>query len=232
MALQNLTITSTASSTTLSGAFPSPSPSVSAYLEIVSAPYEGSYDRYRNVYVGDGAANLSYTVQDALNYGSESIYDGYSSSAYKGYYYNLQLANTGCSQYDSAGKLLYNCSVSCMQPSLIFNDTATMANCMSYELISTILAHGSASDDFKRAATTYGISADPAARASVSKFMQSCFRDFCQASKPCMEYNASAWYYHDASYGNHSVYYDGLTICDSIVAPVLTDIAGIGVKTT
>ena len=122
MALQNQTFMSTAPSTTFPSAL-SPS-SAAASINIVSP--KGTADN-TNIYayryvgdIGDAPANLSYTVQEAVNFG------GYRQEEYGTYNVALQLAYAGCPQRDSTGKSMFNCSMSCIVPQLIFNDTATM----------------------------------------------------------------------------------------------------------
>ena len=181
----------------------------------------GEYYGYSDTSYSVAPANLSYTVQQAIDFGNPPILGEDP--------FELRLASGGCLHHDGTGNVVYNCSISCMQPSLIFNDTATMANCMAYGLISDSLA-GNVSDSFKRIAMTYGISENRTTAANVNSTMQSCFRAYCQASKPCADYNAGSFYYFsDANTGNLTLYDDGLVICEGVVAPALTDIAGIGV---
>ena len=74
-------------------------------------------------YTGDAPANLSYTVQEAVDFGSyrQGVEEEYGRSNI-----GLQLTDAGCPQRDNTGESMSNCSMSCMDPQFIFNDTATL----------------------------------------------------------------------------------------------------------
>lgn len=214
----------------------SASSSYGPFLDIL-----GSYNNSRygsNYYPGgsaysDGPANLTYTVQDVLSIGNNPL-AGIGEDGNMHCSGSFQLTPDGCAYpyRDNTGNVTsYNCARACTNPEQLFNDTATMANCMAYPAISAILAVCNTTQDFNTTAKAYGISSNQTEADNVVSTMQTCFRSFCQASETCAQYNISS--HGSASspyYGNQSLYYDGRTICDVVVAPVLTDIAGIGVR--
>ena len=101
---------------------------------------------------------------------------------------------------------------------------------MAYQTISAILEAGNASSSFKEIATTYGITADYGLSVKVSNTLRKCFRASCQTSKSCTDSNATMYTY-SLDDSNMTSYYDGLSICNGVAAPVQADIAGIGVLT-
>ena len=180
--------------------------------------YSGSFidENDEESFITDPSTNLSLTVQQAASFG------GASQAGNNG---NFYLTSTGCLLSNTGN----NCTTFCTRPELIFNDTATLANCMVYRSVSAILATGNASKEFSGTAMKYGISASNEIATNISSMLQSCFTAYCQSSKSCTASNETNYHRVDRNDDDATLVYEGESICEGVIAPVQADIAGIGV---
>jgi len=232
MALQNQTFASAIPSATVTSAFSYPTSNMTT-LSVVSnedASYENYYGSYYESPFNHAPPSLPYTVQQAIGFG-KYIRD-YSYRAGK-ITFTLRLAADGCRQsHSSTEDVTYDCSVACVNPKDMFTHTPTMANCMAYGLIADALVSGNASDDFNQIASKYGISANRTTAALVGSTILLCTNQ-CKSLKTCGvtsgSDNSNYVSYDSPAYANMSLYYEVSDICVGVIAPVMTDIAGIGV---
>jgi len=192
----------------------------------IMAPSYGNYYDGQTTY-NHAPPSLSYTVQQGIEFGHEVI--DYSSSSGE-VNYPLRLAADGCRQPNPSSKdAVYNCSIACVSPKDIFTHTPTMANCMTYGLIVEVLIHGNASDSFRQNATKYGISANRTIAHQIKSTILGCFNQ-CKSSESCgYTRETSTSIPDDQRYPNSTLYHEVSDMCLGVVAPVMTDIAGIGV---
>lgn len=228
MALQNQPFAAPIPTATLSSAFYASSDLIS--LSVVASNEGPSYENY---YDGQTTANdappgLTYTVQRALSFGN--YLPGYSlrSGEVK---YNLWLAADGCRQSNQSSEdAVYNCSIACVNPKDIFTHTPTMANCMAYGLIVDALISGNVSDSFKQTAMKYGITANRTTAAQVESKILLCFNQ-CKDAGACGYGGGYTSSYYHPDNATLTLYYQVSDMCVGVIAPVVTDIAGIGVGT-
>jgi len=225
MALQNQTAFASAIPTaTLSSALGGPINLTT--LHVVASndhPSYGSDYYWEPSTYNDAPPSLSYTVQQAMEFGY--FVPDYSSRSGE-VDYPLRLAADGCRQPDSS----YNCSIACVNPKEIFTFTPTMANCMAYGLIVDALISGNVSDSFKQTAIKYGISANRTMAVQVASTIMGCFGQ-CKSLGSCGYIGGSyISSYNLPSYANVTLYFEVKDMCLGVIAPVMTDIAGIGVR--
>ena len=133
------------------------------------------------------------------------------------------LTSAGC-VVDEKPEQKRDCSKVCTDPTQIFNDTSTLANCMALPLITQMLSSNDVTDSMKEVASSFGISNDTVLSHKVNSTLSDCFYTFCQQSPACKEVN-------EAMYGNSlghgaAYYYQSMIICDAVEQKVLGDIAG------
>lgn len=227
MTFQNQTFAVAMPTATLSSASYAPS----NILNVVASNENPGYGNY---YYGQGyndaLPSLSYTVQQAIEFGRDVIdYSTSSRTSQSGdITYLLSLAADGCRQSNpSSEDAVYNCSIACVSPKYIFAHTPTMANCMAYGLIVDALIKGNVSDNFRRTAIKYGISENRTIADQVRSTILGCFNQ-CVSLGSCNRgtYASNSAY---SSSANLTLYYEVADMCSGVPAPVMTDIAGIGV---
>lgn len=166
---------------------------------------------------------MTWTFQDAMMFERTQLMHDLSASTLE-----LWLTPKGCNL--SGGQR--NCSETCLQRDLIFEDTSTLANCMALPFMSQLLGAGILSEDSKRIADSYGITANETIAGEVASILRSCFRARCQMWNSCKEQNESD--FNDQNYSMAAIQEsflsnDGSTLCEYVEQNVLGDIAGIGV---
>ena len=227
MALQNQTFASATPSATLTSVFSIATNSMNTELRVESGNEDFSSEDYWYMLwdheYSHAPPGLSYTVQQAIGFNED--FHPYSSMP-EGYHDTIRLASDGCTQPSiSTGKEVHDCSISCVSPNIIFNNTPTMANCIAYGLIAELLVSGNVSDSFKQTAMDYGISANLTTAAQVKSIMLQC-------SNQCRALQTGGASYDFPT--NSTITYEELPealsdMCLDVVAPALPDIAGIGV---
>ncbi|KAI4112417.1 MAG: hypothetical protein LQ345_006435 [Seirophora villosa] len=127
-----------------------------------------------------------------------------------------------------------NCSLACQQASLVFEDTATLHNCLQYPTIASALSRGTVATESVDVAASYGIyagDADPSS--TIRETIQQCLTDYCDSTPGCAESRTSG---RDAdlpaSVCAGQLCYDHTNICEGVYAPVIDDIAGVGIYTS
>lgn len=200
--------------------------------EVSVIPSDGNYlDNYDYTFVdlfgySYAPSNLSFTVQQAIDFGNYGR--KYSRTREQDTYtYVLRLAHDGCRQ-SSTERRTYDCSTSCVSPNEVFGDMPTFANCIVYDLIAHELVNGNASNSFKTYASIYGITANSSITGQVRLTMQSCF-DQCRAKGTCKASDSTSSHYDAPDGVNLTLQREFSGICTGVIAPVMTDIAGIGV---
>jgi len=185
--------------------------------------YENNY--YEDTTYNAAPPSLSYSVQQAINFGTYS--PGYFQTSGEGQY-TLRLAADGCRQsHSSTEDVVYDCSISCVSPKDMFKHMPTMANCMAYGLIADALFSSNVSDSFKQTAMKYAISANRTTVAQVRSTILSCFNQ-CKSFELC-GFRSGSPNYDSLADASLSLYDQVSDICLGVTAPVQTDIAGIGV---
>ncbi|KAI4267838.1 MAG: hypothetical protein L6R35_006822 [Caloplaca aegaea] len=165
-----------------------------------------------------------YSVQDAFFSFENGFHDAQNQSS------PLLLLSEGCT-LDSGTK---NCSLACEHAGLIFGDTATLHNCLQYPIIAGALSRGTLDSESVEIATQYGIYAgdvDPSI--TITETIQQCLNEYCDSTSRCGRPKTSN---RDAD-GPAKICagqlcYNHTDICEGVYAPVIDDIAGIGIYTS
>ena len=152
--------------------------------------------------------NRPFAIQDAL--GPRS-------------YWLSLLISTGCAaEHD-------NCTSACLRHDLVFGDAATLANCIAYEKIADSLAAGHLTANARKIADRYSIGSSQKTVTAINESIHSCLRAHCQTDSKCREFNrtrvSSVQHGLELPFNHVSL---GI-LCDSITAPIVGDISGIGV---
>lgn len=176
---------------------------------------------------------MSLVLQNVANHGSPySIQDVFLSFG-KGLHdpqnqIPIRLFSEGCAM--PGGSI--NCSLACQQASLVFEDTATLHNCLHYPTIASALAQGTVATESVEVAASYGIyagDADPSS--TIRETIQQCLTEYCDSTPECAASRTSG---QDAdvpaSVCSGQLCYDHTNICEGVYAPVIDDIAGVGVS--
>lgn len=126
-----------------------------------------------------------------------------------------------------------NCSLACQQPSLIFESTATLHNCLHYPVIASAMSGQDLADESLAIASSYGIrEPDADSPKIVMEIIQQCLTDYCENTPGCSKAGGSS---RDSSVPvsicNEETCYNHTNVCQGVYAPVIDDIAGIGVST-
>lgn len=169
-----------------------------------------------------GHSNL-YSVQDAFLSFDKRTSDGQVPPV-------VTLYSDGC-LLDGGRR---DCSLACQQPSLIFESTATLHNCLHYPVIASALSGRAIEDESLATASSYGIrEPDVHSPKIVTETIQQCLTDYCDSTPGCSKAGASS---RDSSAPvsicNGETCYNHTNICQGVYAPVIDDIAGVGVSTT
>ena len=162
-----------------------------------------------------------YSFQDAfLSFGRGVLNDS-----------SLTLFSDGC----TIGNGSRDCNLACQNTSLIFESTATLYNCLQYPSVITLLSNPALAGESTTVAAELGFSArDSDVATNVTTNIQQCLTSFCSSSPGCSD---PGYIQQDAdlpafvcSGSSQGLCYTHTDICNSVYAPVIDDIAGIGVS--
>ena len=149
-----------------------------------------------------------FTAQTALQYGKSEMV--------------LQLATTGCGND-------YNCTLTCLNRISIFENPATLANCLAYPKIARVHEAGNLTVDAEKLVDQYSIQKDRNVSASIEGIISGCWENYCSADTKCSEENQTDT---DSRNGaplsgdwGDQMYTVGLYICQSVSAPILGDVS-------
>ncbi|KAL8800168.1 MAG: hypothetical protein Q9182_005369 [Xanthomendoza sp. 2 TL-2023] len=127
-----------------------------------------------------------------------------------------------------------DCAQACQEPDLIFDNTATLHNCLQYPVVVNALSERSFDNDSAAVAREYAIIPnDTSGATSTIQAIQQCLTDYTDSLpkssairqdeddslKICHGSTPDLCYYHT-------------DICQSVYAPVIDDIAGVGIYTS
>ena len=145
----------------------------------------------------------------------------------------LTIFSNGC--LDDTGNR--DCSAACQNASLIFGNISTLQNCMLYPVIANAWAEGNLENDSVAIASDYGFEkeANPSPGQGSAQISQ-CLTDYCVSNSGCPVLGTAQSSIDrlarlcDSDTGN--ICYEYTNICPTVYAPVLDDIAGVGVSFT
>ncbi|KAL8671677.1 MAG: hypothetical protein Q9168_003825 [Polycauliona sp. 1 TL-2023] len=161
--------------------------------------------------------NVLYSFQDAFLSFSNTTHDVHGNNV-------ATLLSTGC----VVGNGLRNCEVACQDPNMIFDNTATLHNCLHYPSIIHAISEQTLDDGSNRIAQDYGISAADAARGiSTINTIQQCLADYASSTPDPTKYSSAT-----CTGLSPSLCFNHTDICQSVYAPVIEDIAGVGIYTS
>ncbi|KAL8853413.1 MAG: hypothetical protein Q9221_001730 [Calogaya cf. arnoldii] len=119
---------------------------------------------------------------------------------------------------------LRDCGTACQNRSLIFENTATLHNCLHYPSVAQAISEHALDHSSESIAQDYGISAaNTSDAASITTAIQQCLTDYASSTPRPSEYSSTL-----CSGTTQSLCYSHTNICESVYAPVIEDIAGIG----
>lgn len=157
--------------------------------------------------------NVLYSFQDAFTSFSNTTHDIHGSNV-------ITLFSSGC----LVGNGFRDCSAVCQDPSLIFENTATLHNCLHYPSIVQAVSEQALDHGNATVARDYGIFAANASGAtSAANAIQQCLTDYASSTPKASQYSLDL-----CSGSTPSLCYSHTNICESVYAPVIEDIAGIG----
>lgn len=131
----------------------------------------------------------------------------------------IKLFSDGCS-VDGHPK---RCREACSDPTEIFNGTSTLHNCLVLPVIASAFSKHQLDNESLVIAADYGFDPNDGRFArKVTQNIQQCLSDYCSDKSGCGGTICDGLS-QDQCY-NHT------NICDSIYAPVMDDIAGVGVS--
>ncbi|KAL8925846.1 MAG: hypothetical protein Q9172_002050 [Xanthocarpia lactea] len=161
--------------------------------------------------------NVLYSFQDAFRSFGNGTHGVHGSNV-------ITLFSNGCHVENG----IRDCGVACQEPSLIFKNTATLHNCLHYPLIVQAISEQALEDGSGTIAQDYNISAAKVAGAtSTTNAIQHCLTDYAFSMPKSSKYSSSA-----CGGSTRSLCYNHTNICQSVYAPVIDDIAGIGIYTS
>lgn len=127
-----------------------------------------------------------------------------------------------------------NCQLACQNASLIFESTATLQNCLQYPALIAALSHQDLDPESVSAAADFGFFPENVGVSNnIATIIQQCLNEYCaspsgqcdaQASRSSAEVPATL-----CSTTQPHLCFKNTNICDSVYAPVVDDIAGIGI---
>ncbi|KAL8845288.1 MAG: hypothetical protein Q9176_000458 [Flavoplaca citrina] len=162
------------------------------------------------------AGDILYSFQDAFFSFSNTTHDIHGNNL-------ITLFSNGC----LVGGLT-DCGVACQETNRIFENTATLHNCLHYPLIIHAISEQLLDDGSEPIAQHYRISgADAANVVSTTNALQQCLTDYALSTPEASKYSSTA-----CSGLTQSLCYNHTNICQSIYAPVIEDIAGVGIYTS
>ncbi|KAL8869721.1 MAG: hypothetical protein Q9198_007814 [Flavoplaca austrocitrina] len=160
------------------------------------------------------AGDILYSFQDAFFSFSNTTHDIHGNNV-------ITLFSNGC----LIGGLR-DCGVACQETNRIFENTATLHNCLHYPLIVHAISEELLADGSEMIAQHYRISgADAASTTSTTNALQQCLTDYALSTPESSKYSSTA-----CSGLTQSLCYNNTNICQSVYAPVIEDIAGVGVS--
>ena len=160
------------------------------------------------------AGDILYSFQDAFFSFNNMTHDIHGNNV-------ITLFSSGC----MVGGLR-DCGVACQEPNRIFENTATLHNCLHYPLIVHAISEELLADGSEMIAQHYRIfGADVASTTSTTNALQQCLTDYALSTPESSNYSSTA-----CSGLTQSLCYNNTNICQSVYAPVIEDIAGIGVS--
>ncbi|KAI4247880.1 MAG: hypothetical protein L6R42_009494 [Xanthoria sp. 1 TBL-2021] len=133
----------------------------------------------------------------------------------------ITLSSNGC----LVGNGLRDCGAACQDPSRIFENTATLHNCLHYPLIVQAISEQALEHGSGTIARDYGISA--ANVSGATNAIQQCLTDYASTTPKPSKYSSTL-----CSGSTQALCYDHTNICESVYAPVIEDIAGVGIYTS
>lgn len=161
------------------------------------------------------ASDILYGFQDAFFSFSNATHDIHGNTV-------ITLFSNGCLMEDG----VRDCRVACQDSNRIFENTATLHNCLHYPLISRAILEQLLADGSETIAQDYRISgADAASEISTTNALQQCLTDYALSTPESFKYSSTA-----CSGLTPSLCYNHTNICKSVYAPVIEDIAGVGVS--
>lgn len=167
--------------------------------------------------------DVLYSFQQVLlAFGSLNAHDAHANHSLI-YFSNGCVAETG--QRD--------CSIACQNASLIFGNVSTLHNCLLYPVVASALAEGALDVESVATATSYGVKPDLALGIGTDQISE-CLKDYCDSNSGCVASKDSQQSIDHAAtlcdgYSGNTCY-NHTNICPTVYAPVLDDIAGIGVS--
>lgn len=167
-----------------------------------------------------------YSVQDAFLSFKNAAFDAQDNPT-------VTLYSDGC-LLDGGSR---NCSVACRQASLIFESTATLHNCLHYPVIAGALSIRNLESESLAIAASYGIDEEdadlPMIANNTTTTIQRCLTDYCGSTPGCSKPEGSSRTGGvPVTVCNGETCYNHTNICQGVYAPVIDDIAGVGVSTT
>ena len=161
------------------------------------------------------ASDILYSFQDAFFAFSNTTHDLHGNNV-------ITLFSNGCLMENG----WRDCGVACQESNRIFENTATLHNCLHYPLIIQAISEQRLADGSEIIAHDYRISgADAASAISTTNALQQCLTDYASSMPESSKYSSTA-----CSGPTQSLCYNHTNICQSVYAPVIEDIAGVGVS--
>ncbi|KAL8800620.1 MAG: hypothetical protein Q9200_007190 [Gallowayella weberi] len=127
-----------------------------------------------------------------------------------------------------------DCAQACQEPDLIFDNTATLHNCLQYPIIVNALSERTFDENSVVVAREYGIILnDTSGATSTTQAIQQCLTDYTDSLPKSSTIRQDE---HDSSKLCHGstrdLCYYHTDVCQSVYAPVIDDIAGVGIYTS
>ncbi|KAI4253845.1 MAG: hypothetical protein L6R42_007429 [Xanthoria sp. 1 TBL-2021] len=158
--------------------------------------------------------SVLYSFQDAFSSFSNMTHDVPGSKV-------ITRFSNGC----LVGNSLRDCGAACQDPSRIFENTATLHNCLYYPSIVQAISEQALDHGSGTIARDYGISAGNVSGATNA--VQQCLTDYASSTPKPSKYSSTL-----CSGSTQALCYDHTNICESVYAPVIEDIAGVGIYTS
>ena len=163
-----------------------------------------------------------YTFQDAILSFEKTGLNSISQS--------LALFTDGCVQNNGSR----DCSIACQNATLVFGSMPTLHNCLLYPIIATALLDGNFDGESAKLAAYHGISVENASAANETVAnIQQCLSDYCTSTPSCSKsgtgQNIQSVPPTVCDGRPNGTCYNHTNICQSVYAPVIDDIAGVGV---
>jgi hypothetical protein len=142
---------------------------------------------------------------------------------------------SGCLQSDGS----YNCSIACQDSDQVFTSMETFENCLTYPVITSLMAFDNLTDESLNFAQSYGFIVDADIIETTNDTLWYCFKQYCEANPdqqgcstdPCYGWpddtlQIEAGY--QAGYPWDTCLY--LDVCSGLPAYVNSDVGGVGVS--